>query len=78
MQINLPVAVAFSLASAIASGGVAWGAATARANATDANHAKLERRVEKLEDAMAAMRPMLERIDERTARTERAVLRTTP
>jgi outer membrane murein-binding lipoprotein Lpp len=72
-HITLPVAVVVSLASAIASGGVAWGAATARANAIDDNASRLEKRIEKLEDAMSAMRPMLERIDERTARTERAI-----
>jgi hypothetical protein len=72
-QVTLPVAVALSIASTIAGGGVAWGAATARANAADANAARIEKRVEKLEDVMAAMRPMIERIDERTARTERAL-----
>jgi len=73
-QVTLPVAVVLSFASTFAGGGIAWGAATARANSADANHTKLEKRVEKLEDSFAASRVLLERIDERTARTERAVV----
>lgn len=72
-QVTLPVAVALSIVSTIAGGGVAWGAAASRATAAEAAHGKLEKRVEKLEDAFAVSRVLLERIDERTARTERAL-----
>ena len=71
MQVTLPVAIGLSLLSTSAGVGIAWGAASARATAAESSHYKLERRVDKLEDAMAAVRPMLERIDERTARIER-------
>jgi hypothetical protein len=70
--ISLPIAVAISILSAVASGGAAYGISIQRVNTGEENTQRLERRVEKLEDAMSRITPMLERIDERTKRMAEA------
>jgi hypothetical protein len=69
--VSLPAAVAITLASALLSAGITWGATVGRISEGERSTARIERRVEKLEDAVARMLPLLERIDERTGRIER-------
>jgi hypothetical protein len=69
--VSLPLALAFTAISAVLSAGVTWGATVGRISEGERDLIRIEKRVEKLEDAVAKMLPLLERIDERTERQER-------
>lgn len=69
-NIKASVAVAISALMAVASAGVTWGITQSDIRQGKDADARLERRVEKLEESTVVTRQLLERIDERTAQIQ--------
>ena len=70
-RLSLPATLLISMLIGVSSAGVTWGAVTARIAENERRTQQAERRIDRLEETVQAMRPMLERIDERTAEMKR-------
>ena len=68
---RLPLVIVITLLSAALSAGTTWGLTSGRLDSGEERDAKMERRIEKLEDISQRNTLLLERIDERTAEIKR-------
>lgn len=74
-QVRAPFAVLASIALSLVSAGTVYGLMQARISEGENRDAKMERRIEKLEEATVSNKMLLERIDERTAEIVRRLER---
>lgn len=68
---RLPLVIVITLVSAALSAGTTYGLTGGRLTSGEERDAKMERRIEKLEDISQRNTLLLERIDERTAEIKR-------